>query len=319
MNYIKIHVILLILVVIAGSLGLHRALSIMNSVIIKNTGRVGQILISPLHVNGRYIRDQNGSIVHLRGVFKAEFADTCTGWFPRQGQPTYDGYNYFFEDGVHAMCQALRDTWGANVIHTYTWAKWWIDNAQRTISTLQPGTDYSLKHCLRRFIEIAGQYGIYVSLRFYGITPGVEGGDDRIEMPYPELPEYPGSHYLGSHDGSVIANRDEFIALWGNIASEFADLPNAIFYLYDEPICYSSEWTETVGMCVSAIRSAENASGYGIDHIVMAMLGHCGSVTWALDYIDANKANPSNYPLDNVAFSSHIYRFHGTFDENPNS
>lgn len=249
--------------------------------------------LSPLHSESRYIKDELGNVVLLRGVWKAEFIDDCTGWWAPSGSPMTAGAGHWDEAAVRAHLQVMKN-WGCNTMATFIWANWWIDNASVTL----PGytADRPYRECIKDTIRIAEEYGIYVQLRMWSPL-STEG---RVEFPIPA-----GAY---THNGSVFPNADAFIAFWADLAEELRGYPNVIFCIYDEPaIADRSIWFDLARRTIEAIRAR------GIEHLIIPHWRYCESCLWIEDWIT------QGLPTHNILFSNHIYRYHGTFENNANS
>lgn len=249
-----------------------------NSAIITNFGTVQGM--SPLHTEARYIKDSSNRIIILRGVWLAEYADSCVG--------AWDGDYYNWDEAnVRADMQNLRDVWHVNVINTFIWGNWWRQDLAVTLGGYETSDHY--RFAIKEAARIAQQYGLYFQIRLWATDPS----EGRIEQPY--------SPY------STVWTRQDFINFWASVATELKGYPNVIFQLYDEPDGNVTLWFETAKQAITAIRNA------GAENLVVVHWQYCGDNMWIADWIDGG------YPTHNIVFSNHIYRFHGTFDYNPDS
>lgn len=279
-------------VILVAIISLHSAISLMmESYTITSSGLIGISVTRPLHTEGKYIKDDLGQVVYLRGVWKGCFADTCIGWFTPPGMDisSLEGYVTWDESYVTAHLQVMRDH-GFNSFGTFIWADWWLQDASTSIAGYE--TDLSYRTALRETIRLAQAYGIYVQVRVYGITH-----TDHVvgRIPFPPYATFPG----------IIENQDDFVNLWASIAEELGGYPNVYFCLYDEPCGFPDDrlvYFDVAGRCINAIRTA------GFDGLIMPMWCYCGDCYWMEQWI--NEGNPTH----NIVFSNHIYRYHGTFD-----
>jgi len=250
---------------------------------IKSSGKIANIL--PLHVEGRWIKDSLDNIVYLRGVWIGAYADTSTGWWG-------GSYLSWDEAALNATLRALKKDWGINVICTFIWGDWWLENKATTLGG--DTTDIGLRDAIIRTVEIAAQYGIYVQIRLYGCTQA----EGRREG-FPFQPTY-----------SWTTNA--FINFWINVSSTLKSYPNVIYCLFDEPTAPEGytmyDYFDVANQTVNAIRNA------GSNQLVVVHWGYCGA-----DCDEWAAWVTRNYTLNNVVFSKHIYRYHGTFEGNPNS
>ncbi len=251
---------------------------ISDQVTISSFGTIGTG-ISPLHTEGRYIKDNYGRTVFLRGVWKAEYADSCVGWWGD------DPYNWD-ETKVRADMQNLRDVWKANVVNTFIWGDWWLEDKSVTLGGFQTSQNY--RYVIKETLRLAMEYGLYVQLRLYGAVQA----EGRGEAPYQPYSSW---------------SLDDFVGFWRNISNELKYYPNAIFTLYDEPTGDLAEWFEAADRAIAAIRAT------GAENLIAVHWAYCGDCLWMEDWVN------QGFPIYNILFSNHIYRFHGTFEYNPNS
>lgn len=252
--------------------------SITNNIIIENSGKI--ITLSPLYTEGRWIKDINNKTVILRGVWLAEYADSCVGAW---------GGDYFTwnEDNVRADMQNLRDVWHVNAIMTFIWGSWWMEDKAVTLGGYT--TSHHYRFAIKEAIKIAQEYGLYFQIRLWAIDPS----EGRVGQPY--------SPY------SSLWTQQDFIDFWVSVAAELKNYPNVIFTLYDEPHGDQDLWFQMANKTIYAIRQA------GANQLILVHWGFCGSCMWMEKWVQ------QGYPTENIVFSNHIYRFHGTFEYNPNS
>jgi hypothetical protein len=104
----------------------------------------------------------------------------------------------------------------------------------------------------------------------------------------------------------------DFVNFWVNVSLTLKNYPNVIYCLFDEPTTPSGytiwDYFNACNQTINAIRAN------GDDNIILIHWSYCDSrVKYVKLWIDAG------YPTHNIVFSKHIYRYHGTFDGNPNS
>jgi hypothetical protein len=275
-QYTKLYAMLMISVMIVGIFSLSPVIaSLFNNVIIKSSGTI--VSISPLHVEGRYIKDIFNNTVLLRGVWLAEYADSCVGAWGG------DFYNWN-EANVRADMKNLRDVWHVNVINTFIWGNWWINDLAVTLGGSP--TSHHYRFAIKEAIRIAQDYGLYFQIRLW--APDTSEG--RVEQPYA-----PYSNKWSQQD---------FINFWVSVATELKDYPNVIFTLYDEPTMDITLWFNMATQAINAIRAT------GAQQLIVIHFGYCGSCMWMEQWVKEGR------PLHNIVFSNHIYRVHGTFEFN---
>jgi hypothetical protein len=249
-------------------------------------GSSGKIVyISPLHVEGRWIKNSFNNTVRLRGVWIGSYADTSTGDWG-------GSYYNWSEQALNATLEALKNDWGVNVICTFIWGDWWLENKATTLGG--GTTDIGLRDAIIRTVEIAAGYGIYVQIRLYGCT-SAEGR--REGFPFQPIYNW---------------TAQNFTDFWVNVSSTLKNYPNVIYCLFDEPTAPSGytmqDYFNVANQTINAIRKA------GSNQLVVVHWGYCnaGCEEW-VDWVQGG------YTLNNVVFSKHIYRYHGTFEGNSSS
>jgi len=239
----------------------------------------------PLRVEGRYIKDDLGRTVYLRGVWKGGFISSCTGWWAKES------FRVWNERATRESMMVLKGLWGVNVLNVFFWADWWIDNASTSLGGY--ATDKPYRYCIKESVRLAQEYGLYFQLRMYGVC----AAEGRVEgQPYPPYT-----------NNSYITSVDDFVNFWADFAYEFKDCPNVIFTLFDEPTGNQTLWFETATKTIHAIRAK------GIENLIVVHWAYCGSCLWMEQWIQEDR------PTHNILFSNHIYRHHGTFEGNPYS
>jgi hypothetical protein len=293
---------LALLVIFSGTIGLRLGVSLPPTECVVPSSGLINYGTRPLHTEGAYIKDDFGNTVFLRGVFKAEFLDTCAGWFPREGYSVgEDGYRDWGGDGegtgVRDMCSVLRDEWGVNFVGIYIWADWWIHDRMVTVSQYVPTTTIHYRNAIKGFIEIAQQYGIYVMVSVYACN--TDEGRVIPMVPYPP-----------QHDGSTFANKEAFIDFYVNsLAAELRDYNNVIFCPFDEPDTGDlATWYGVVQDIIDGIRALP------CDNLFLYHWGYCGP---PLEWIGGGGL--VGHPTlngTNIVHSGTVYRYHGTFPGN---
>jgi hypothetical protein len=269
----KFYAAMLISLLLAGFFSVFPAVSsLMGNVTIRSSGTI--LSISPLHVEGRYIKDVFNNTVVLKGVWKVEFTDSCVGWWNHGNPYIWD------ETAARSHMQNLKQNWGINVINTFMWGDWWMEDKAVTLGGYT--TDRHYRECIKDTISLAAEYGLYYQIRLY--SPIMAEG--RVHGPYAPYSSW-----------SV----NDFVDFWTSVATELKDYPNVIFTLYDEPSGDLNTWFDAAELAINAIR------GVGAEQLIVVHYGYCGDCMWMEDWVQQGR------PLQNIVFSNHIYRHHGTF------
>jgi hypothetical protein len=266
-----------------------------------------------LHVDGRYIKDDSGNIVFLRGVNKPGYEDDYMGLWAAEGEEAFDGFNVWNPQAIRDNFEAMQ-SWGCNVARIHQVVDFWQDNTQ------------NYRQHIHDMIEIAGEYGIYVVFDVYSIRNSQVGGGDQFQIPWGRSGY--GDPYLTGADATRIPNRAAYINYWVSVVNKLKDLPNVIFEFANEPKGWSAIDDYFVGVqeWIDAVRQEE---GDGIKHLLVVQWDtgvwcnmdyppppwgdaqypdDIGTLQWITDY-------PLNDPAGNIVYSTHIYREGGAFGD----
>jgi len=288
-SFKEIHIspLALILLLVLSIMSYTVSSSLSENITISSSGVI-VYQVRPLHVEGRYIKDDLGNIVILRGVNKVGFEDYSGGiWMGKAG---WDANRVKQELDIIA-------SWGVNVIRVHQCVKWWkydIDNHRQHIKDL---------------ITYAGERGLYVIFDGFQVQDYFSGGSQDL-LPYPP--------YQSGDWSDIIANESEFVDYWRSVAMELKDFPNVIFELWNEACGGRDEeralsWQSAAQQCVDAIRSV------GADQIIIIQFfwdiwydasgfGNHGDLSWI-----------EEYPINgtNIVYSTHLYPYNGLGSDRP--
>lgn len=275
-------------VILAAIISLNSGISLlMVNYTIPSSGSIGIGLTRPLHTEGKYIKDDLGQVIYLRGIWRGDYIDTTTGWWTPEGEMVgWDvglGYSIYNEVGMRAEMQVMQNH-GFNIMGTFIWADWWLQDAS---TSLEGPTDINYRQSLKNLLTIAQEYGLYIQIRLWGYNPAY--GKQPGNLPWQE--------------GFTDAN--EFVNVWGSIAEELGSYPNVLFCIYDEPFGTEATrmaWNQVATDSINMIRSK------GFDGIIIPHWAFAGDGYWMQQWVDEGN------PTYNIVFSNHIYRFHGTYD-----
>jgi len=238
---------------------------------IPSFGTIG--LISPLHIEGRYVMDNYGNVVVLKGVQKHGFEDDAGGrWKDETG--TY--FNRFTESVVRRNLQVMR-SWGANELRVFDRVRFWQENTPD--SNGMPHRDI-----ISRLIEIAGEEGLYVVYCLFSMDAG-------------------SGHHGVPWGTTQIPTRADFVDLWVDIATELGRYPNVLFELWNEVVRSRDDWFTGCNETIRAVRGvADNIIIIQWDWDVWYREGQYEGVC-TLDWV-----NDPRIQGQNVLFSTHMYR-----------
>jgi hypothetical protein len=286
------HAMLLASMILLGIFGVSSTVALLNgSTSIMNFGSV--VTFSPLHVEGRYIKDIRNQTVVLRGVNKVEFADQPGGTWMGQAVMGYSTWN---PSNVRSELAAIR-SWNITVIRAHQAVEHWkYDLGQH-------------RRIFKEFLSLAAEYGIYVIYDGYSIRDYWNGGQ-QDPLPYPP-------YQTSSNASSVISNETEFVDWWVSVATELKSYTNVIFELWNEPEGDAQakiSWFGVMQRCIDAIRAT------GADQLIIPQWRTGCFVN--LDFPPPNngastmdwvwEANLTD-SLGNLVYSTHLYRSGGAF------
>lgn len=245
---------------------------LLESQTIRNFGNIA--IISPLHIDGRYIKDEFGNIVVLRGVLKHGFEDDPEGRWTDSGGQGY--FNQFVDSVVRDNFRAIRN-WGGNEIRVVERAQYWQDN---TVGN----TGKAHRDVIKRLIEIAGEEGLYVNFALFSLDTAV------------------GWHNL-PWGTSTFPTLDDFKDFWVDVATELSPYPNVMFELFNEVVSDQDGWFNGVNETIQAIRGvSDTIIIVQWDWDVWARYGEFAyncTMSWATD---------PRIQGTNILFSTHMYQ-----------
>lgn len=278
------------IIILTGILILPSGISLLTAnVVIPSSGSIsyGGALTRPLHVEGRYIKNDLGQTVILRGFNKQDFLDASTGIWAREGEYYQEESRIASFDtvAVRQHMQHWRDFWGMNVVRLHMSVSWWLNNYAGTL--YWGGTDTGFRDAMIETVRIAEEEGIYVVPDFYLDADG----SDQTGYPFPS---------------AALSNRQDFVDLWVDVATRLGQFDNVLYEPWNEPDPESegfsmNHWFNTAEAVINAIRAL------GDNHIIIMQYGYNGDLWWVKNWEDQGR------PTENIVFSDHNYRWHGTF------
>jgi len=238
-----------------------------------------------LHTEGAHLVNAQGERVHLHGVSFNNFLDSSTGWFPGGEYYTWD------EAAVVNNLETLA-SWGCNFLGVAVWYDWFYRDANDSLSG--PGTtDIGCRDAVKRVVELAYEYGIYVGVGIYGISPG----------------SGPVAQYVLEHSA-------EYVDFWLTLSNALREYSNVIYAIITEVGENEATMNGYFQVVVQAIQRIRTD---GDEHVVMYHEDACGypirfnkPATQGGEAIRKLHENASN-----IVYDAHTYRWHGTFGGNP--
>ena len=295
-------------IILVGIINLHSGMALLTaSYFMSSSGSISYSSIRPLHVEGRYIKDDQNQTIYLRGANVGAWVDCEYGGFTAEG-------NYFGDDfwhGVSDIVKAELDWYaslGFNCVRSLMSVDWWKDNY------------HGYRDNYINFVTWCAEREIYVIVGFWSLTHYEEGGwSECTAFPYPP--------YIPEDYEYLMPDEQAFIDFWGSVAYRFRNHSNVIFDLWNEVggeyaanHTVMNNWWATATGCINAIRNWTDA-------IVILTL------SWGVDWDWNWSPEPGGYdpyctmewidiyseslPTDpNIMYDTHIYRDHGSFGGN---
>jgi aryl-phospho-beta-D-glucosidase BglC (GH1 family) len=253
-----------------------------------STGVQAATMPSALHTEGRYIKDNSGNTIYLRGLQKVELADDPDG--------TWNGNAIWSDANVKAELDVMK-SWGANTVRCIQS----IDNWKYDLNT--PYSSISSRDAVKRLLTFAGERGMYVVFTGYRVTNYFNGGG-QDPLPYPPYQTSQGA-------SSVITSKQDFVNWWADVANQLKGYPNVMFEIWNEPTGNGNAAQEFFGVQQQVINAIR---GTGAQNLILAQwdmgswtdLDYGGGST--MDWI--SQANLVD-PLNNLVYVTHLYREYG--------
>jgi len=295
----KPYATILFVILVSGALSLTPVLSsLMSNAVIRSSGTLATI--SPLHVEGRYIKGCLGSVILLKGVnHGCAWTDNPNGWWNPEGGAYTSGNGVWNPEAVKYNLDGMK-SWGCNLLRIHTVIKWWLEN-----------TDNYRQH-IKDMITWAAERGLYVIFE----PCFIRGYPESFQYPLPFAP-----YTTDPIDAQIMPNQQAFIDYWASVATELKEHPNVLFEIYNEP--HGNETVRNVFFNVTQ-QWIDAVRATGASQLLIVQWGY--GIWCNLDYpppsnpgatMDWVEQYPLNDPLGNIVYSFHNYRgdFHRTIPE----
>lgn len=203
--------------------------------------------MTKLHTNQNLIYDANNNQINLRGVGLAGFTPNLMLWEKHQTDDWKHQWNYNPDAAMTSTFSSLKNDWNVNMIRIFIYPSWWyrgdIIPAQVSSDHSSKTTPINIKSYVSNLCSKAQEYGIYVNIVPYTLTPHASSYD---LDPYADIGE---SHYQGLPLCNIWSNRaqnfldsTEFESesafwswFWSDMASTLKNHPNVIYEAWNEP------------------------------------------------------------------------------------
>lgn len=231
--------------------------------------------ISKLHVDGRYLKDEFGNVVVLKGVFKHGFEDFPGGFWKSETGTTTN-----FNEVVVRRNFRVMKSWGANEVRLIERVRYWKENT--TDANGMPHRDI-----IKRVIEMANEEGLYINFALFSMDSG-------------------SGYHSYPWNTTQIPTRADFVNLWVDIATELGGYPNVMFELWNEVADgepRKNAWFDGVNETIKAIRNvADNIIIVQWSWDVWYREGEYAGVL-TLDWVNDPRIQGTN-----ILYSTHCYR-----------
>jgi hypothetical protein len=271
------------------------------SITINTSGSIR--LVSPLHVEGQYIKDDQNNTVILRGVNCGGGGDAPDGMWSGHLINSYSTWQSN-QAWVTSQLDGIK-SWGCNAIRYMTAPEYWINNT---------GNQQQMTKDLANLLASRGMYLIFEggwSVRAAGNSP------QQDPLPYPP-------YQITAGASQVLPTQQAYIDYMVNICVTLEDYGNVIVGLWNEPGGGAAATDSLTGANTEAEwfgvaqRVINNARGNGSSLIILAQWGYgcwCnlkspppappaspGGSAGVLDWV-------YRYPLNgsNIAYQTHLY------------
>ena len=263
----------------------------------------------PLHVSGNKILNDRLEQIQLKGANIAGFIDgPNANWLDKSGVWHWGVSGVWDSNWVREQLDGMR-SWGMNCVRTHLSVELWMYNIDFMIDKY------------KEFLAIAQELGIYViadffSIRYYG-QPGVQAN----AAPYPPYLNTEEQAMLDTAVGHPWTEQD-FIEFYTKFANDLRVFPNVLYEFWNESHGDDMDeemWFSMSQQLINSIRAE------GISNIILIQWDY--SMTLKYDGSTIPPAQPLleestpmdwvfKYPLsdpsNNLAYSTHLYRYYGS-------
>jgi hypothetical protein len=230
--------------------------------------------ISPLHIEGRWIKNETGDTIVLRGINKHGFEDHPNGhWQTPNGGVDWNTFN---PTVVAANLDAMK-SWGINCVRSYYTTQFWIENTGNH------------RQIVKDYATMLSERDMYLIYSMYHDTPG-----DQTYFPSDETA-------FVNMWGSIADELKDY----PNVIFEFWNEPNL-----GDGMSGVDRWQRVWQDCIDAVRAtgAENLISVHFKGSIWINIVYGNGDT--LSYVETN---PLNDPLGNLFYSPHNYRTYYQF------
>lgn len=282
--------VVLTAIILIGTVGLSLMVSSLYSAYIQipGSGFVSLGYAPPLHVEGKDIKNDYGTVVYLRGAVKPQHLAVPGGWWHPEGSMNDYGYWVWNPEAVQYNLDKM-------VEFGFTCVRVFLPDVERWLNNEDPGIGITPRDEISYVIDQANLRGLYVM-----IVPWAVGD------PYGGQTGIPWDPYTKPTERGVLTTPEDFINLWAgdqdSYSAEYGHFPNVIYELWNEPNGWTPDvdlhqlYFDTCQEIVNRLRAK------GDEHLVVYQFNFTGA--------DSNQAVGWGRILNgtNVVYASHVYR-----------
>jgi hypothetical protein len=216
----------------------------------------------PLHVDGKYIKTDQGTIIHLHGCEGGgAFNDGGNGnWMTDWGfKFSGAGWNTSY---VENQLDNMVD-WGANVLRIQLSVELWLYDVD------------NIRSHMAYVITEASSRGIYCIISPYQVRYWGQEGAEQDPLPYPP--------YCNDYSAQIIPNTTSFVNWHSQLTNYYKNYPNVIWEVWNEPHGEGGfeEYLNVTQQCIT------NARNNGANQMFFLTWGFGGlDTSWVEDFLE---------------------------------
>ena len=271
-----------VIIALAGIINLTLGNLMTDSVIIHSSGSLRYVgEARPLHVEGRYIKDDLNKTVFLRGINKPTFSAYTDGWWQPEGGTYAWGVGVWDPDAVAYNLDKMKELLEANIVRLHLHVGYWIDNAD------------NYREHLKTVASLASDRGMYILLSGFNNGDGGGAGGQSF-MPYPSSRLLDAEAYINWIAGDT-----------DSLSSEFYDFPNVLYGFWNEPVGDQETRRGFFNACQEIIARLR---AKGDNHLVVYQFGYTGMESNS-DVFNNATQGWGILQGTNIVYSVHTYRW----------
>ncbi|XHH08964.1 MAG: cellulase family glycosylhydrolase [Candidatus Bathyarchaeia archaeon] len=230
--------------------------------LVEETPEKNEAVCSPLHVDGKYIKNDQDAIIHLHGCQGGgAFNDGGNGnWMTEWGfKFSSVGWNTsYVESQLNNMVE-----WGANMLRIQLSVELWMYN----IDGIRSHMEYMITEASNR--------GIYCIISPYQVRYWGQDGCEQDPLPYPP--------YCNNYSAQIIPNTTAFVNWHSQLTDYYKNYSSVIWEVWNEPYAEDGfeEFKNVTQQCIT------NARNNGANQMFLLTWGNGGlDTSWVDEYTE---------------------------------